>query len=495
MATTGDILIEPRETDAGRSHPYGRLLFRERVVFGLYLLSLVVVWLPFKAPPYVLPIAVTLGYVFLLNSGKALRRLGLLLLIYCGVAAGWTLVDPGFYVRGAIVAFATYGGLVFLMTVGGGMRCRPQFIQKMARWSAYFVLFEGVIGIAEALYGFTLSHSLDLNNGDWVKGTIGLGIHGLTQGVDFSNAMFATNMAFGLLMACLVCHKPRLRAAALVVGGVSLVLASVMHVILFFIASIVLAVIVLQLWRMTVQKRVIAILAGVALLAALAGAVLSTNFGLIGGYAEHFVKLRSPKGVVVKRVFGEMIGEMPYMAFVGIGPGQFTSIGALIATGQYFGSPLNPRAIPFLPTHLTKAQSKYFYDQWVRQAKNRRYFGSTQAPYFSILSVFTEFGAFGLFAVIMALLWPIRYAKHCFSARSSPFIFPIALTAFCFLLLLLGFQVDYWGIPQASFLGFFDLALLSGYCTTRGNWTAAYQPQEREEVLPTEREIARGPIS
>ena len=200
--------------------------------------------------------------------------------------------------------------------------------------------------------------------------------------------------------------------------------------------------------------------------------VLSKNFSLIVPFAKQFLALKSPKGVMVERVFGPMISEKPYIPIVGVGPGQFTSTGALIATGQYFGGPLHPQSLPFLRKHLTPIQRKYFYDQWVRQDSNR-YYGSTQAPFFSVLSIFVAFGGVVLLALLGIFVRPVFNAWHGVRQKRLPFMIGFATVGTSLFMIFLGFQVNYWSVPQASFLGFFNLSLLASYSAARRSRSAS----------------------
>lgn len=434
--------------------------FKLNAVVALFVISAIIVWLPFKGISYILPLAITLLAIMISGSGRMAKRLILLTALYALIVTAWALFDPGFYIRGAILTFITYGGGVFLFVIYKWNNLnREHLVQRLAHIWCWILIIEGSIGFGQAIFGFMHDHSFDIANGDWVKGTIGLSLHGMTKGMNFSNAMFAANMAIGLLMAPVVKKRRIVRNSAMVIGGTALVMASVMHIILFLIASIALSVLILQWGRKVRSKKVLSALGAIGVTAALAGALLSANLRLVVPYAVHFIHMQSPKGIMVKRTFSDIPEQYPLQPIIGLGPGQFSSTGALIATGQYFGSPLHPDSIPGLPTHLTKAQRKFFYGQWMRQVTDR-YFGSTQAPYFSWLSLYQEFGA--IFLVLLFCIftgWVIRAKK--FSVR-RPREFTLALSAgsMVIFLSLLGLQVNYWGVPQSSFLGFFTLAVL-----------------------------------
>lgn len=456
----GEIQSIPTGAGAAFTEGFHGSSFKVNAVLALFIASAIVIWLPFKGVSYVLPLAITVLAVMFSGSGQMAMRLVTVTALYVLIVIAWGLFDPGFYVRGAILTFLTYGGGVFLFVIYRWKSLNREYlVQRLAYIWCWILILEGSIGFAQAIYGFMHGHSFDIANGDWVKGTIGLSLHGMIKGMNFSNAMFAANMAIGLLMVPVIKKRRAIRNFALIIGGIALVLASVMHIILFVIAAVALSILILQWGRKVRSKKVLSALGAIGVTAAMAGALLSANLRLVVPYAVHFVHMQSPKGIMVKRTFSDIPEQYPLQPFIGLGPGQFSSTGALIATGQYFGSPLHPDDIPGLPTHLTTAQRRFFYGQWVRQVKNR-YFGSTQAPYFSWLSLYQEFG--GVFVVLLLCVFVGWIARAKKFSLLNPRELTLALCAASMIIFLglLGLQVNYWGVPQSSFLGIFTLAVL-----------------------------------
>src|SRR5690606_13693093 len=96
-------------------------------------------------------------------------------------------------------------------------------------------VIQAALGIVQALYGASLSGSFDIANGDYVEGTI----HPwLPSGRSFSNPMFAANMAVMLLaLAPYIMKRRRRYFFPFLLGSMALILASVVHVLLFLAAA------------------------------------------------------------------------------------------------------------------------------------------------------------------------------------------------------------------------------------------------------------------
>jgi hypothetical protein len=433
------------------------------------------VWSPLKPLVYALPMFSLLALLWFSNKREGWRRIIALSLSYVICCCLYAFFYPEFYAKGALLTFITYSGGFFLLSLPSQeMSLSEDTFQKVLLITTYFILFQGVLGIAEALYGYGFNGSFDLANGDWVKGSIGLSLRGLFPGVDGSNTMYAANMGFSLLAVKMLKGNQKLKFLALSAGIGGLVLSSVMHIIVFYVIAIFFSSLIYIIIRFRAKKKhllqwAIAIVFTLFLtfllleqnsmsLKNLASRSIS-NRAPVSVSSSNMEIITTPRQIVLERIQGPMMEKYPYLPYFGLGPGQFSSTGALIATGLYFGSPVNPKHLPFLNTHLTPSQEEFFIDQWYRQAENNL-FGSLQAPYFPWLNIFVEFGALGVVFVLVVFSCLFADAvKSLFQCRfdGDQFI------AFCSLLIffaLLGCQGSYWGVPQASFLGLVLLKIL-----------------------------------
>ena len=169
----------------------------------------------------------------------------------------------------------------------------------------------------------------------------------------------------------------------------------------------------------------------------------------------------SPRAVMVRRLFCEIPSDNPWVLYIGTGPGQLTSRAALIVTGMYFGSPLNPKPIPFIPTGTTDFQKKYFLDLWIESASSP-YYGSTQKPYSSWISLVAELGVIiSVFAICM-LVFRICAVYKAYKLRVENWRVAFAYSSGLLFLFLMGAQENYWEVAQAVFPGIMMLKVLFG---------------------------------
>src|SRR5690606_23750128 len=179
----------------------------------------------------------------------------------------------------------------------------------------------------------------------------------------------------------------------------------------------------------------------------MAWALLRTNLGHVPTFARVMLAGQYPRAVVVERMMTEAPDEYSMMPVLGLGPGQFGSRAALLGTGMYFGGVVNPRPLPLVPTGMSEPFRRYALDQWLAASANPA-FGSTHQPFFSWLSVYTEFGAVG-FGALVVLVAGLLFRMKAAVRDDRDRIQAMAVGAGVIFLFLLGLQENYWEIPQA----------------------------------------------
>ncbi len=172
--------------------------------------------------------------------------------------------------------------------------------------------------------------------------------------------------------------------------------------------------------------------------------LLSTNFGLTHKILADSINGQTARTQVVHRVLIDASQKNPMSVVWGVGPGQFSSRAGLIGTGLYFGGPLHPQHVPFLPTGISEYQSEYLMDLWYGVA-SVNYYGSSYAPFFSWLSVYSEFGIAGLLVVAVgfgALLVKCVRTNRSDTQQAWTCVYVLSAAIF---LLLLGAQGEFLG--------------------------------------------------
>jgi hypothetical protein len=447
----------------------------ERAYYHAFLVAIVLCWSPSKLAAYAAPFVAIGLYVVEARVLRPLVAVAAWIGAFAVLAVVHAVLVPRFVWTSAGLAAITYGVLLFLWAVpsrriGGG-----ELTGRMATVLRWVVVLEGLLGIAQALYGFRHTGSFDVSNGDYVEGTIS---PGLAPSGTFSNPMFAANMGLALVLLLPLARRPR-HWAAMALGGLALVLASVLHVLLALGVAVVGATLLVPPRWKDVSRRARAAVAGSAVVGlVMVGAFLASNVRTAPALARAFASGNSPRAQEVRRVLTELPGAYPYQPFIGVGAGQFSSRAGLIGTGLYLGGIDHPRSLPLLPTGISGPQRRFLMDLW-RQAASLPHVSSFQEPFFSWQSVYTEFGWPGLLGIATFVAWVLVRARRR-SRRPGSRTLGWAVAAATLMLFVLGFAENYWEVPQAILVG--TMLLKAAYAVMGGEDAVRAEPGERRGV-------------
>lgn len=428
--------------------------------FVTFLLVAITCWSPSNALGYLAPwLAIATFFALTLNH-ELIWYLSIVIIIWLGmILFHWTITNK-FMLHGAILSLFTYGTFIFFFCIQTKLTPSAYPLRHLEKFARWILLGESILGIIQAVYGITRTGTFDRFNGDYVEGTI----HPWLQPeLAFSNPIFAVNIVMLLLflLPSLIIHKRGV--ATYFLGMLALTLASVMHVLLFFMIAIGLSVFLYQpflVFRKSVRWPSIFVLIGIGLIFLL----LRNNLSTVNGFIQATLNQQTPRTEVLRRVSTELPEEYPLMPLIGLGPGQFSSRASLIGTGMFFGTPFNPRPLPFLPQGMSEPFQKHILDLWlyVEYYNTGNNTSSTFKPFFSWLSLYTEFGFLG---IVLVFLWvgkillsiKFRYqnAEQMFTA--------IAVGSGVIFVFFLGLQENYWEVSQAIFPGLLLLNAQRGY--------------------------------
>ncbi len=427
-----------------------------------FVLALLMVWSPSKALGYLAPWA-ALGVLFIISkNGKLLEKM--MLIIGSGFLSFvfyFLLLGQGFVWHSAMLGFLTYSAFWVAWLIPSKALAAPNLFRKIQGIAIWVLLIQALWGLGQAIYGFTRTGTFDLATGDIVAGTIRpFGFRS-----DFSNPIFAVNVAFLLLFLFSRCWYENKGWWIWGLGLLVLIFASVLHVLLFLGIAILLSFLIYYP-SLIKRGRGMVLIGGFVFAATVAYGFLPRNFATLRAFILHTIQAQTPRAQILRDVFTVMPREYPWMPFVGLGWGQFTSRAALIGTGLFFGSPADPRSIPFLPTGMSKPFQEYLFDLWLSislDISNPNFTSSTYKPYFSWLSVYSEGGGFA-FLIATAILFSFILRLKRLSRRvAQKRVAVVSLGAMGILLFLLGVQENYWEVPQAIFLGILLIKVLYGY--------------------------------
>lgn len=418
----------------------------QRAYYGAFALSMAICWSPWKALAYFAPVFAVGWFILKSHSPIAKRRARLWVVAWVVVIVLYGLFSRRFDATPAFLAILTYGavGAVFIIPsegIGGS-----KLLARMLRLVAVVVVIEAAFGIVQAMVGAMLGGSFDLANGDVVQGTI---YPGLDASRTFANPMFAANMAFMLIgLLAVAAHSKRWRGTVLL-GFVAFILASVMHAV-FFLAAALCAGYVVCRPRFRLQKGRILAVSSLCALALIAYLALGQNFSSVASIMRQALTGESPRAIVLLDSTTLLPQQFPLMPLVGLGPGQFSSNAALLASGTYFGG--GEKSLPLIRPQSSKAFNDFLADL-VAEARDPMYGGSvTVEPFFSWLTVYTEFGLpclIGVFCWVALVLLRVRTE----ASRKRARFLGAAIVAGIVFFVLLGFQADYWEVPQAVLVG------------------------------------------
>ena len=431
----------------------------QRAYFGAFALALALCWSPLNLLGYLAPFAVLAWLIVGSNDGWLGARLLACLACLGLVIAARGLLQDDFVLHSAALSVLTLGTAIFIIAVPSSALSDGSTHERIMRLIPPFVLLQAALGLIQAFYGAATTGSFDVSNGDYVEGTIHPSLESERA---FSNVMFASNMAFMLVGLVPGVLRSRRGWLALAVGALAFILASVLHVFLFLLLAAGMAYLLFRPRLPGGVIRVILILLAIGV-PLFAYRVLARNFAIIPSVIAVFGE--SPKARFTVRVVERLPESSPWAPMIGEGPGQLGSRASLIGTGLYFGTPKNPRDLPFLPEGMSKAFRTYAMDLWW-EFSNNPYYGSTQQPFSSWLSLYAEWGILAVLFVIAAtayvLLRALRSAVNE-EQRAVGFSFATGVL----LLVLLGVQENYWEVPQAILIGVMLLKLQYGLLISR----------------------------
>lgn len=423
----------------------------QSVFFQFFIITLFICWSPVKVLAYIIP-ALYVAYIgFLLFFRPILSVTQLILLfVWLSVITFSSLVNEDFVLQNAILSLITYGSAFLFFTIPSHKLNSPLLTKKVKKVLLILLAIQAPIGIVQGIYSGIKYGGFSGAAGDAVEGTIHLP---LPTAADFSNPIFTVGIILYLIY--LIPYYPQLsfKSKILIYAGVlSVILASVLHVLLFSLAAIVAAYIFFAPGYIRLKPSVVigtSIVFGTLIF--IAFSLIGKNIKTTANFVQDFIIGRNPKVKVINNIFNQGSYHYPQLHYIGLGPGQVNSRAALIGTEQYIGGFENPRDLPLIEQKFTEPFNLLVKRQWenfTRLPANLR--SSTTAPFCSWISFYAEFGLFGFLVVILSIVY--YFFKEKIRAKTKQ----QKRRAFAFgssvlLIFLLGIQENYWEYAQIIF--------------------------------------------
>jgi hypothetical protein len=438
----------------------------QRAYYQGFVWAMVACFSPFKLLTYAVPLLFVVWLAWKDARCVPRNRVVMTLLGLVTLGVFYALVEEEFLALNYVFVAITYSAFLPILLIDGRRLASTTLQSQLIAAVMTMILIQSALGILQAIYGASLTGSFGYGNGDFVQGTIHpyFGSKG-----GFDNPIFAVNLTL-MLLACMTMPDAfsGRRRVYLITGTVALVLASVIHVLVFLGAALVVSFVLSrprsdagarsQTRRFNRNLALMIGLASVSVYMTLAGDI--AQIGNIGGTAVDLEAEEVPRAIMLYRVVHELPDAAPHQPYVGLGPGQFSSRASLIASGLYLGGPDAGRALPLIGPRSTRLAADYAGALLITFADALDSLGSTHQPFFSFLSVYTETGLVGVGVLLFVVIQMIRRVRR--HARNEPGLRTQAML-FCtgaIFILLLGFQENYWEVPHAILVGLLLLKVI-----------------------------------
>ncbi len=442
--------------------------------YEIFILSLIIVWLPSKLLAYLTPFICMFWFIIRANSGKSLIRLGCFILVY-GILVGayylfYHCINEPFILQNAFMSFITYGSFIFFMVLPPNQSVSQINYMKFIKVIEWFIIIQSFLGIFQVLVFVAINGgNFDSSTGDVVQGTLN-SLSFMNPSVNFNNQIYTANLLLLLLfyVPFNIAKKRGLLISA--IGFIAILMASVLHLFIAFIVAVVLISIYFSssFIKMNTARLLIAFFLIIAI--SLTIVLQPKNFALVSYYFNDLSTNRSPKTAATIKAVTKMPSSYPWARVIGLGPGQYSSRAGLIGTGHYFGDFKKPKEIPFIEPNYSYAFKEYVYKDWKDVATNvAKYGNSTMSrPFYSTLSVLTEFG-YVIFALILFLLIRfIRKLKKLYIGAQTEknmmhSFYSIACAAAIVFFIFISFFENYMEVTQAIFPGLLMLYFFNSF--------------------------------
>jgi hypothetical protein len=426
--------------------------FQKRYYWSFVVVSLIC-FSSFKILAYFAPLL----FILMLLPFISWKKIINLLILGCAIlVAGlfYSLASRDFIWQNYFLAVLTYSSFIPLVVLEPKKVWGDLLLKKMLKFLLVVFVIEGILGVAQGVYGFAQNHTFEVDNGDIVQGTIYP--HFMPERA-YANPMFTINMVLlltsGVLLA-LQYHKKNI-LKYLLVGVMSIIMASTVHALLIFVVAALIGLAIV--WsavglrdrssRRKICYWLMLVITVLGIASYFIGGNLKTLPGMIGAMGDS----RTPKIAISRNILVDIPSEAPLARWLGLGPGQFISRAALIGSGYYIGGYNSGRTAPFIEPQTTITTERYLLPLMVKWAQI--WSSSTLQPYCSLLSVVSECGLFGLGLVVFLLLRLILRVYQAVKRNKSLGLMATVFLCGLIFIFLLGIHDNYYEMPQAIFIG------------------------------------------
>lgn len=428
----------------------------------LFVLTLLIAFSPSTPLGQVSALIFLLGMIFFVQvrPGYHIKKYLIIFALYSVIGfVFWLIYQQEFSFANYYLFFVTSSSFLILF-----FDFRPVIsdllLERLGQITLAFIFVESLVGIYQATVMFLRSGTFDGSVGDFVWGTLAPSFNTAYAGRSPSFVLLITT----LLLFSLAAFRRRWTLGYIIAYGTVLLawlLASLMHSFLFFGLAAVLALLTLVRFNVKrvapaakTKRRIsyggLVIFSAVIFLAILVPRILPGNTAKID-YALNEAFNLSPNAKFLKNraIYSTIVklpGDAVLQPLVGVGPGQYASRAALMATGEYLTRP-----IPGLPNHTSSFTDSYIvpYLNVIRS--------SLHLPSSSWLAIYGELGLLGLILAILIIIKAILFFRRY---RSRKFrMLNLMMLILIYYLIFMSFQNIYLEYTQAVFPAILSLKL------------------------------------
>lgn len=438
--------------------------------YEVFIISLILSLSPSKVLGFIIPFVAIFWFIVRSKSGLSFKRFIIICLGWVLMLAFYDfysrLIGLDFQSSNAFISFLNYASLFSLLVFPAAIISPSYNYEKYARFALYVILVEGCIGIMQRVLVVVFrSHA----TGDVVEGTINP-LSFLYGHSGFGNQFYAINMIFLLIFSFpYVFAQKKIWIAYYLTGFIALVLASVGHVFYSLVLALLVTYLLFEGWRLMLNIRMLVLL--VCLVSGMLLTLAKLDPAVFNSSQRQFSMLvngETPKAKAIEIVFTQLVRDYPTTHLIGIGPAQYSSRAGTIASGTYYNLSVYFLDIPFLDLGMTVPFRKYVLRTWLYVQSNLAAFGNSTMyrPFFSLLSVYVEFGGLTLLLLLLLILKQIRQLKlHYRTASGSPGnktqkLLALSCSTAILFLFFIGFYENYYETSQGIFSGVLLILLM-----------------------------------
>jgi hypothetical protein len=387
MAAIADL---PLEAASAEAPPLSR---EERKLLGAFIALIIIVAFPGKFLFYISPGVLILISVLVGGFIRFWRLVGIMFgMVALSLATiTFDLVDGSHAnMPGLVFGVIGYLPIFILWSLSKDFRVSEGFAWRLANACLVFVLLEGPVGAAQ----WVIAHNADL-----VNGTFGL-FDTFTKEGTISQVNFCFTLFCMIVYCAIWIHKRRMKLGCGVALATALV-AETAHQTLFFMA-------LMPALAVTGGRRFRRLVVSIGVVVALAAGAFFVDPEIIehiDGWADKvLLNPSAPKRLSVTGAVELMQGKN---LLLGVGLGQYSSRAAILSSGSGTRTVTLPKILVGTSTYYER-----FMKLPVFLFQQNGESSAMAMPYFSVLSVITEFGlviaALFLFKIVQTVIENIR---------------------------------------------------------------------------------------